>query len=122
MTPATLVALLKTIHYGWRQEALAANAREISNAAGLLYDRLRVFAGHLAGVGKGLNSALGKYNDAVASFDTRVLPQGRKLEELGATTGELTAAAGAARDRPAAGRVASGPDAAAFAGERSAGP
>jgi DNA recombination protein RmuC len=88
VTPATLVALLKTIYYGWRQEALAANAREISNAAGLLYDRLKVFAGHLAGVGKGLNSALGKYNDAVASFDTRVLPQGRKLEELGATTGE----------------------------------
>ncbi|MBP9825211.1 MAG: DNA recombination protein RmuC [Thermoanaerobaculia bacterium] len=88
VTPATLVALLKTIYYGWRQEALAANAREISNAAGLLYDRLRVFSGHLAGVGKGLNSALGKYNDAVASFDTRVLPQGRKLEELGATTGE----------------------------------
>ncbi len=92
VTPATLVALLKTVYYGWRQEALAANAREISDAAGILYDRLRVFAGHLAGVGKGLNSALGKYNDAVASFDTRVLPQGRKLEELGATTGEdLTA-------------------------------
>ncbi|MEO7974351.1 MAG: DNA recombination protein RmuC [Thermoanaerobaculia bacterium] len=88
VTPATLVALLKTVYYGWRQEALAANAREISDAAGLLYDRLRVFAGHLAGVGKGLNSALGKYNDAVASFDTRVLPQGRKLEELGATTGD----------------------------------
>ena len=92
VTPATLVALLKTVYYGWRQEALAANAREISNAAGLLYDRLRVFAGHLAGIGKGLNSALGKYNEAVASFDTRVLPQGRKLEELGATTGEALTA------------------------------
>ncbi|MEO8274714.1 MAG: DNA recombination protein RmuC [Thermoanaerobaculia bacterium] len=92
VTPATLVALLKTVYYGWRQEALAANAREISDAAGLLYDRLRVFAGHLAGVGKGLNSALGKYNDAVASFDTRVLPQGRKLEELGATTGDALTA------------------------------
>ena len=88
VTPATLVALLKTVHYGWRQEALAANAREIGNAASELYNRMRTFAVHLAGVGKGLASALGKYNEAVGSFDTRVLPQGRRLEELEAANGE----------------------------------
>lgn len=100
VTPATLVALLKTVHYGWRQETLAANAREISDAASVLYDRLRVFAGHLAGVGKGLTAALGKYNEAVASFDTRVMPQGRKLEELGATTGEKLASPPAVDSAP----------------------
>ncbi len=88
VTPATLVALLKTVHYGWRQEALAANARAIGDAASELYNRMRTFAVHLAGVGKGLASALGKYNEAVGSFDTRVLPQGRRLEELEAASGE----------------------------------
>ncbi len=88
VTPATLVALLKTVHYGWRQEALAANAREIGDAASELYNRLRTFAGHLSGVGRGLASALGKYNEAVGSFDTRILPQGRRLEELAAANGE----------------------------------
>ena len=91
-TPTTLIALLKSVSYGWRQEALADNAREISDAAGELYKRVRVFTEHLSGVGKGLNSALGKYNEAVASFDTRVLPQGRKLEELQAASGERLAA------------------------------
>jgi DNA recombination protein RmuC len=92
VTPATLVALLKTVYYGWRQERLAANAQAINEAATLLYDRLRIFAGHLAGVGKGLSSAIGKYNDAIGSFDTRVMPQGRKLEELQAASGEKLAA------------------------------
>lgn len=91
VTPATLVALLKTVYYGWKQETLATNARDISKSAGELYDRLRRFAVHLAGVGKGLTTALEKYNEAVGSFDSRVLPQGRKLEELGATTGEKLA-------------------------------
>ena len=91
VTPATLVALLKTVSYGWRQETLAENALAISEAAKVLHDRLRVFAGHLAGVGKGLTQALGRYNDAVGSFDARVLPQGRKLEEMQVTGGERLA-------------------------------
>jgi DNA recombination protein RmuC len=91
-TPATLVALLKTVFYGWRQEALAANAREISAAARELYDRLQIFAEHFAGVGKGLTSAVGAYNKAVASFESRLLPQGRKLESLGPAVGQDSAA------------------------------
>lgn len=86
-TPATLVALLKTVFYGWRQESLAANAREISEAARELYERLRVFAEHFGGVGKGLTAAVGAFNRAVASFETRLLPQGRRFETLGPAAG-----------------------------------
>ncbi len=88
VTPATLVALLKTVFYGWRQESLAKNAREISEAARELYDRLRIYADHFAGVGKGLTSAVGAYNKAVASFESRLLPQGRKFETLGPAAGQ----------------------------------
>jgi DNA recombination protein RmuC len=87
-TPATLVALLKTVYYGWRQESLAANAREISDAARELYDRLRKFADHLGGVGKGLTGAVAAYNKAVGSFEARVLPQGRRFEALGPAVGQ----------------------------------
>jgi len=81
-TPATLVALLKTVAYGWRQETLAANAREISDVARELYDRVRVFAEHLDRVGKGLEDAVKAHNAATRSFSSRVLPQGRRLESL----------------------------------------
>jgi DNA recombination protein RmuC len=83
-----LIALLKTVGYGWRQESLAANAREISEAARELYDRLRVFAGHLAGVRKGLGQAVDAYNKAMGSYQLRVLPSGRRLEELGPAAGQ----------------------------------
>ncbi len=88
VTPATLVALLKTVYYGWRQESLAANAREISDAARELYDRLRKFADHLGGVGKGLSGAVAAYNKAIGSFEARVLPQGRRFEALGPAAGQ----------------------------------
>ncbi len=81
-TPATLVALLKTVAYGWRQEALAANAREISDVARELYDRVRIFAEHLDRVGKGLEDAVKAHNAATRSFASRVIPQGRRLEGL----------------------------------------
>jgi len=85
-TPTTLVALLKSVAYGWQQEAIAANAREIGAAARELYDRLRVFAGHLDRVGAALGQAVDQYNRAAGSFASRLLPQGRRLEELGAPT------------------------------------
>ncbi|MEO8197182.1 MAG: DNA recombination protein RmuC [Thermoanaerobaculia bacterium] len=112
VTPATLVALLKTVHYGWRQESLATNARAISDAASELYNRLRTFATHLGGVGRGLTSALSKYNEAVGSFETRVMPQGRKLEELGAASGETLNAPSPLEiaPRPVASAAASGSD------------
>ena len=83
-TPTTLVALLKSVAYGWRQEKLADNAREIAGAARELHDRMRVFTDHFAGVGRGLGQAIRGYNQAVGSLVGRVFPQGRRLEQLGA--------------------------------------
>jgi DNA recombination protein RmuC len=83
-TPTTLVALLKSIAYGWRQEKLAENAREIATVARELHVRVRVFSEHFAGVGRGLGQALRSYNAAAGSLVGRVFPQGRRLEELGA--------------------------------------
>lgn len=83
-TPATLIALLKAAAYGWRQEKAAKNAEEITTQARELYDRVTGFAEHLAKIGPALDNATKAYNSAIASLETRVFPQGRRLEELGA--------------------------------------
>lgn len=82
-TPSSLVALLRAIAYGWRQESLARNAEEIRNIGEELYDRLSTFAGHLERVGSSLARSVDSYNKAVGSFDSRVLPSVRKFSELG---------------------------------------
>jgi DNA recombination protein RmuC len=87
-TPTTLVGLLRTIELGWRQERLAAEAQEIASAGRDLHGRVRVFAKHMAKAGRQLESATGAYNDAVGSLESRVLPQMRRFEELGAAAGE----------------------------------
>jgi DNA recombination protein RmuC len=81
-TPTTLVALLKSVAYGWNQQHLALNARQIADEARTLYERVRVFGEHLDGVGKGLEAAVRAHNRAAGSFALRVVPQGRRLEEL----------------------------------------
>ena len=82
-SPTNLIALLKSVSYGWQQEAMAANARQISDEARELYDRLRIFAEHLRNLGSSLAQTVGHYNKAVGSFEGRLLVQGRKLESLG---------------------------------------
>lgn len=81
-TPTTLIALLRAVAYGWRQEALAANAREISNLGRTLHQRLGILSDHFSKLGKSLQSAVGHFNAAVGSYESRILGTARKFETL----------------------------------------
>ena len=87
-TPTTLIALLKAISYGWRQEQMAENAHEVSALARKLYDRLRTFTKHYDTIGRNLDRALDAYNQGVRSLETRVLVTARRFKERGALAGE----------------------------------
>jgi len=84
-SPTTLIALLRTVHHGWRQEALARNAMEISALGKELHKRLTDFTGHLAKVGSSLGAAVDSFNKAAGSLETRVLVSARRFEELQAS-------------------------------------
>jgi DNA recombination protein RmuC len=87
-SPASLMALLKAASYGWRQESIADNVREMSELGRELHTRLGTMASHLLKLGKSLGSATEDYNAAIASFESRVLVSARKFKELGATSQE----------------------------------
>ncbi len=95
-TPTTLVALLRTIAIYWQQRSMAENAEKIAGVARELYDRAALFGEHLGKVGRGLSTAVDAYNDAVGSFERRLVPMGGKLEDLKVADGAKRRIEGAA--------------------------
>ncbi len=85
-TPSTLMALLKTVAYGWRQSALADNAALVRALGQELYRRLGSFTAHLQRLGQRLEGSVDAYNAAVGSLERQVLPQARRFSELGVPT------------------------------------
>ena len=92
-TPATLIALLRTVAYSWRQEALARNAAAVHSLARELYGRLSTLGEHVGKLGSSLAGAVTAYNRAVGSLESRVLVSARKLAEMGVSDDELAAPA-----------------------------
>jgi DNA recombination protein RmuC len=88
-SPTSLIGLLKIFAYAWQQETVTENAREIAGLGRELYERLGVYAGHFAKVGRALDTATNAYNQAVGSLETRVLVTARKFEERGAAHGAM---------------------------------
>ncbi|HUB36089.1 MAG TPA: DNA recombination protein RmuC [Solirubrobacteraceae bacterium] len=106
-TPTTLIGLLRAVHHGWRQDLIAESAREIADSARELHKRLGPFVEHFAQIGRRLDSAVGAYNEAVGSFDHRVVPQLRQIEQAGAGSERelLTPAAVQSSARPITARL-----------------
>jgi DNA recombination protein RmuC len=86
--PMTLIALLRTVAFAMKQEKVQENAEEIRKAGERLYDSIRVFSAHMAGIGKHLGQANDAYNKAVGSMERNVLSKSRQLRELGAGAGD----------------------------------
>ena len=87
-TPTMLIALLRTVAFGWQQETLAESAREVQKLGAELYDRLRVMTGHMQTLQRSLTSSVEAYNRAVGSFESRVLVSARRFPSLGVMSGE----------------------------------
>jgi DNA recombination protein RmuC len=83
-TPSTMVALAKSVAYGWRQEQSAKNAQEIADLGRELFRRMAIMMDHVGKVGDAIGKSAKSYNDLVGSLEGRVLPQARKFKELGA--------------------------------------
>ena len=85
-TPTTLMALLRAVAYGWRQEQLTAHAEEAGRLGKDLYERMAVLAEHLNDVGQSLGKSVMAYNKAIGSLETRILPAARRFKELGVSS------------------------------------
>ena len=90
-TPTTLIALLRTVAYSWRQEALARNAAQVHQLGKELHGRLATMGTHVAKLGRSLDAAVGSYNQTVSSLEARVLVTARKLTDLKVADDELAA-------------------------------
>ena len=80
-SPTTLIVLLQSIAYGWQQESVAEDAREIQKLGRELYERFGIVGGHLNKIGNSLKGAVGAFNETVGSLEKRLLPTARKLDE-----------------------------------------
>jgi DNA recombination protein RmuC len=87
-TPTTLIAILKGVAYGWRQERLAENAEQIRQLAAELFDRIVILQTHFNDIGDSLGKSVAAFNRCVASLESRLYPSLRRIRELGATTAE----------------------------------
>jgi DNA recombination protein RmuC len=85
-TPTTLMALLRAVAYGWRQERLTEHAEEAGRLGKDLYERMAVLTEHLNDVGQALGKSVLAYNKAVGSLETRILPAARRFKELGVSS------------------------------------